>query len=99
MKTPAFVENLVNAIGDISITEALNAIDREYAKRPDPAERIAALEASVIALRKALASYTIPERGWAELEHANAYEDSRLLVPDDEEERAEHQQESADGGT
>lgn len=36
MKTPPFIEPIVNAIGDISITEALDAIDREFAKLPDP---------------------------------------------------------------
>lgn len=36
MKTPPFIEPIVNAIGDISITEALDAIDREFAKLADP---------------------------------------------------------------
>jgi len=35
MKTPTFIEPIVNAIGDISITEALDAIDREFAKLPE----------------------------------------------------------------
>lgn len=38
MKTPPFVEPIVNAIGDISITEALDAIDREFAKLPEPTD-------------------------------------------------------------
>lgn len=88
MKTPAFIEPLVNAIGEISKTEAMNAIDAQFAELPDPTERITALEAIVIRLRKALASYAVPERGWEETEHANAYEDSRDLVPDDDEEHA-----------
>lgn len=35
MKTPTFIEPIVNAIGDISITEALDAIDREFATLPE----------------------------------------------------------------
>src|ERR1035437_5732041 len=31
MKTPRFIETIVNAIGEISKTEALDAIDREFA--------------------------------------------------------------------
>lgn len=49
------------------------------------------LEASIIRLRKALSYYAHPEEGWDEIEHADACEESRDLVPDDEEERAENE--------
>lgn len=39
-------------------------------------------------LRKALAYYADPNDGWAEIEHADAYEASRELVPHDDDERA-----------
>jgi len=54
---------------------------------------IAELRAVVIRLRKALSFYADPHTGWAETEHANAYEDSRDLVPDDDEEQAERRRE------
>lgn len=70
------------------IQDILVEFGREVERQTEA--RVRAESAHIIRrLRKALAYYAEPEVGWAEIEHANAYEESRDLVPDDEEELRE----------
>ena len=92
MDTPPFVEAIVNAIGEISKTEALHAIDREFQVLhclPEPQmipraeSKLMELRTLVRELRKALAYYNFTGQfdGWPLEAHHRIYQLSTVIVP------------------
>ena len=77
---------------DIPDGDLLPEIRPKLWKIDPPSTDVQELHAVIRRLRKALDYYSHPVEGWAECEHADAYEESRRLVPDDEEEIEERRE-------
>lgn len=68
------------------VLAAVNGMEADIARLSASVDRVleerAAMSAVIVRLRMALAYYADDDEGWAEVEHADAYEASRVLVAD-----------------